>query len=199
MRHPLLKIFLDAARGMFPPADGAVVHLPPLGNGLAAVVSLTARAYLAADHLPADLDGFGAALQPEVLRELAGPAGVIETLDVTLAAPGLGGGGLPARSDLDDHPRVQLARGLRSEVRVHGDERGLVTVAHGLAGRTEMSVETLGDKGFGRELINEARRLVPAGEPVFAAVAPGNARSLRAFLAAGFVPLGSEVILRTAN
>jgi hypothetical protein len=29
---------------------------------------------------------------------------------------------------------------------------------------------------------------------VFAAVAPGNARSLRAFLAEGFVPLGSEVI-----
>jgi len=62
-----------------------------------------------------------------------------------------------------------------------------------------MSVETLGDKGFGRELIDEARRLVPAGEPVFAAVAPGNARSLRAFLASGFVPLGSEVILRTTN
>jgi hypothetical protein len=32
-------------------------------------------------------------------------------------------------------------------------------------------------------------------EPVFAAVSPGNARSLRAFLAAGFVPLGSEALI----
>jgi hypothetical protein len=39
-------------------------------------------------------------------------------------------------------------------------------------------------------------RLVPAGEPVFAAVAPGNACSLRAFLAAGFTPVGSEVIIQ---
>jgi hypothetical protein len=31
---------------------------------------------------------------------------------------------------------------------------------------------------------------------VFAAVAPGNARSLRAFLSEGFVPVGSEVIVQ---
>jgi hypothetical protein len=51
-----------------------------------------------------------------------------------------------------------------------------------------------GERGTGRGLIGDALRLVPAGEPVFAAVAPGNARSLRAFLAAGFTPLGSEVL-----
>lgn len=45
----------------------------------------------------------------------------------------------------------------------------------------------------------DERGLVPAGEPVFAAVAPGNARSLRTFLATGFVPIGSEVILRPAR
>jgi hypothetical protein len=66
-----------------------------------------------------------------------------------------------------------------------------VTVAAGLAGRTEMSVEAV-VPGAGRSLLKEA--LVPAGEPVFAAVAPGNARSLRAFLAEGFVSVGSEVI-----
>jgi RimJ/RimL family protein N-acetyltransferase len=36
-------------------------------------------------------------------------------------------------------------------------------------------------------------------EPVFAAVSPGNARSLRALLACGFTPIGSEVLLRPAN
>jgi hypothetical protein len=70
---------------------------------------------------------------------------------------------------------------------VYGDDRGLVTVAIGLAGRTEISVEVsaAAEKGVGRTLIREALRLVPTGEPVFAAVAPGNARSLRAFLAEG--------------
>lgn len=196
--NPLLSVLLSAAAGEFPPADGQAVYLPPLPNGHAAVVSLTGRAYLATEHRIPGLDGFGSALRPEVLRELAGPTGEIGTLDVTLAASGLGGGDLPARPDLADHPRVRHALALRENVRVYGNEWGLATVAAGLAGRTEISVETFGGRGgAGRRLIREACRLVPAGEPVFAAVAPGNARSLRAFLAEGFVPLGSEVIIQT--
>jgi hypothetical protein len=196
--HPLLAVLLDAAAGVFPPADGRAVFLPPLADGYAAVVSLTGRAYVASDRRPPGLDAFGSALAPAVLAELAGPHGEIDTLDVTLAAPGLGGGALPARHDLDAHPRVRRARAWRTDVRVHGDRRGLVTVGSGLAGRTELSVELTapGERGTGRSLIHDALRLVPAGEPVFAAVAPGNARSLRAFLAAGFVPLGSEVVIR---
>ena len=54
-------------------------------------------------------------------------------------------------------------------------------------------------RGWGRTLIAEARGLVPPGEPLFAAVSPGNARSLRAFLACGFTPLGSEVLIRPAR
>ncbi|MFL6119101.1 hypothetical protein [Actinophytocola sp.] len=192
--HPLLTVLLAAAVGEYPPADGRAVFLPPLPNGQVAVVSLTGRAYLATDRRLPGLDGFGSALRPEVLRELAGPDGEVGTLDVTLAAPGRGGGGLPARSDLLDHPRVRHALALRDAVRVYGDERGLVTVAAGLAGRTEVSVEAF-ERGKGRQLVRAALRLVCVGEPVFAAVAPGNARSLRAFLTEGFVPLGSEVII----
>ena len=190
--HPLLAVLLSAARGEFPPADGAAVYLPPLPGGGGAVVSLTGRVYLATGHRVPDLDGFGAALRPAVLCALAGER-EIGTLDVTTVATGTGGGSLPVRTDLDDHPRVRHARALRESVQVYGDERGLVTVAAGLAGRTEMSVE-VAVPGTGRALIRAARGLVPAGAPVFAAVAPGNARSLRAFLAEGFVPLGSEVI-----
>ena len=36
------------------------------------------------------------------------------------------------------------------------------------------------------------------GDVVFAQVAPGNAASLRAFLAAGFSPIGSEVLFLTS-
>ena len=191
--HPLLDVLHAAAGGVFPPADGQAVFLPPLPRGAAAVVSLTGRVYLATDRRVPGLDGFGSALQPEVLRRIAGEREV-GTLDVTLVARGRGGGALPVRTDLDDHPRVRQARALRDSVRVYGDERGLVTVAAGLAGRAEMSVE-VAVPGTGRALIREALRLVPEGTALFAAVAPGNARSLRAFLAEGFVPLGSEVII----
>jgi RimJ/RimL family protein N-acetyltransferase len=37
---------------------------------------------------------------------------------------------------------------------------------------------------------------MPADELVFAQVAPGNAASVRTFLACGFVPIGSEVLFR---
>jgi len=142
------------------------------------------------------LDGYGAALAPAVLQRLAGQ-GEVGVLDVILVSRGTGGNRLPARADLDHHPRVQHARSLRQQVRVFGDERGVVTVAQGLAGRTELSVQTWPDRlGTGRGLIQDALSLVPVDGPVFAAVAPGNARSLRAFLTLGFRALGSEVLIR---
>ena len=179
--------------------------MPPLPGGLEAVVSFTGHAVLATALTPAVLDdlapdGFGAALDPAVLQRLAGARGSVGVLDATLVGRGLGGGDLPARVDLHDHPRVRHALGLRQDVRVHGDERGLVTLAQGLAGRLEVSVEvdtdTQSGVGAGRGLVLDALRLVPAGEPVFAAVSPGNARSLRLFLALGFQPVGSEVLIR---
>lgn len=203
--HPLLTALLAASHGAFPPVDGRAVFAPPLPDGLEAVVSFTGHAVLATGLAPANLadlapDGFGAALQPAVLMRLAGAHGAVGTVDVTLAGRGLGGGRLPTRTDLDDHPRVRHARTLRRHVRVHGDERGLVTLAEGLAGRLEVSVAAdagrQGAAGAGRGLVLEALRLAPEGEPVFAAVSPGNARSLRVFLAVGFQPLGSEVLIR---
>jgi hypothetical protein len=196
--HPLLALLLDAARDVFPVVDGHAVLVPPLHGGLEAVVSFTGHAVLATslqlDAL-APLDGFGAALQPSVLSRMAGPDGEVGVIDVTLAAFGRGGGALAARSDLDDHPRVRHARSWRADVRVFGDDRGLITLSHGLAGRTELSVEASAP-GLGRSLIHDALALVSASKPVFAAVAPGNARSLRAFLAAGFRPIASEVLIR---
>jgi L-amino acid N-acyltransferase YncA len=49
--------------------------------------------------------------------------------------------------------------------------------------------------GYGHVLVQAAFRLVPAREPVFAAVSPGNARSFRVFIAAGFRTIGSEVLI----
>lgn len=215
MNHPLLDALLAAAAGSFPPVDGRITHLPPLDDGLEAIVSFTGHSFVAsrlsADDL-ADLepDGFGSVLHPSVLLRMAGERGdiAVGVVDVTLVAPGTGGtgigggemaGGMEARADLHDHPRVRHARSLRSDVEVFGDDSGLVTIARGLAGRREMSIElfdTSTSRGEGRRLIESTLGIVGAGGPVFAGVSPGNARSLRAFLACGFTPIGSEVIIK---
>lgn len=205
MAHPLLEALLEAADGHFPPVDGGVTHLPPLDRGLEAVVSFTGHAYVASRLSAADLadlhpDGFGRVLHPEVLLRMAGSNGSIGigVIDVTMVAHGTGTGGLGDRDDLEEHPRVVHARSLRSDVEVFGDESGLITIGLGLAGRREMSIElfdTSASAGAGRRLIEAALGMIPSGEPLFAGVSPGNARSLRAFLACGFVPIGSEVII----
>ncbi|MEU6161769.1 alpha/beta hydrolase [Streptomyces sp. NPDC047130] len=208
--HPLLALLLDAAEGRFPDADGAVTVLPRPPFGPECSVALTGHAVVATS-LPADRvlglgpDGFGGSLAPDFLRALAGPSGVVGTIDVVLVARGAGGPAARLRplSGLDEHPRVRHARRLRRSVRVFGDARGLVTLAEGLAGRAELSVELApGEehaRGSGRSLVADALTLLPVNAPVFAAVAPGNARSLRAFLAAGFVPLGSETLIEPAR
>lgn len=204
--HPLLTLFMDAADGCFPPVDGRVTVLPPLPDGLECSVAFTGHAVVAtamtkqAVHAQGP-DGFGESLSPDFLRHLAGPTGWIGVTDATLTARGTGGPPrLAETTDADDHPRVRHARWLRTDVQVHGDERGLITLADGLAGRRELSIELHPaqqyGRGRGRSLITDALSLVPEGEPVFAAVSPGNARSMRAFLACGFMPIGSEVLLR---
>lgn len=177
--------------------------MPPLDGGLEAVVSFTGHACIATRCSAEDLadlapDGYGAALHPRLLLRLAGD-GEVGVIDATLVALGTGTGGPPPTDRWDDHFRVAHARALRTDVRVHGDERGFVTLASGLAGRTELSIQTVDDAhdtGIGRMLIASALGLVPSGEPVFAAVSPGNARSLRAFLSQGFRVIGSEVVIR---
>jgi hypothetical protein len=205
MHHPLLDLLTAAAHGTFPPVDGGVTVTPPLAGGWECSVAFTGHAVVATSR-PADEvlqrgpDGFGGSLAPDFLRWLAGPQGFVNVIDVMLVRRGTGTSTLALRTDFDDHPRVQYARQYRSDVRVYGDERGLVTLADGLAGRREMSVEASAhNRGWGTELIAEAIGLIPSGELLFAAVSPGNARSLRAFLGLGFTPIGSEVLIRPSS
>jgi hypothetical protein len=203
MAHPLLHVMTCAAHGDFPPVDGSVSFLPELPDGNRAIVALTGHAFIAgefgAGHFEGvTLDGFGGALAPEAVLRVA-DGGNVGVNDVVLVAPGSGIGlETPVTSMWNDHHRVRHARNLRTDVVVHGDERGFVTVGSGLAGRAEMSIEiadTNTSTGLGRQLIQDACGAVPVGKLIFAAVSPGNARSLRAFLASGFRPIGSEIII----
>ena len=180
--------------------DGGVTFLPELGEGQEAVVCFTGHAFIASRLTADDLsdlgpDGLGRALHPEVLLRMAGPRGSIGSIDITMFAEGLGGGALVPRPELDHHPRVAFARARREQVRAYGSLDGLFTLGLGLGGRREMSVENSPDGPRGRHLIHQALTMTPHGEHLFAAVAPGNARSLRSFLACGFIPIASEVLV----
>lgn len=207
----ILHALLEATHGRFPPVDGGVTFVPSFdgpiaGTTLHAVVAFTGHAFVATtadpvDVLAAGADGYGMASSPAVLQLLAsGRPASFGVTDATLFARGTGRGALSLciRTDLEEHHRVRHARSIRRNVTVYGDERGLVTLGHGLDGRRELSVEAVPDgqgRGWGRSLIVDGLGLLVDGEIVFAAVAPGNARSLRAFLGLGFQVIGSETII----
>ena len=153
---------------------------------------------------------FRSAADPRLITALAGPGGWIDSLDMLMAGRGTGRAGEPprlvGRPDLATHPRAAFAVRLRDQVRPMGyadRSRGaLALISCGIAGLTELSFELEPQRrgqGGGSELVRDALTAIPAGRLVMAAVAPGNAASVRALLAAGFVPLGSLQLFRRAG
>lgn len=178
--------------------------MPPLPDGHHGVIEFTGHAFVLTDRGRAEVmaqgaGGFGESSHPDVVRWLAGDDRTIGHHDAVLVARGTGGGSLPARDDLESHPRVQRSHRYRQDVRVHGDAAGFLTLGKGLVDRTEIAVQLFDGTppagGTGRRLIREGLALVDAGSLLWAQVAPGNAVSLRAFLACGFVPIGAETLL----
>lgn len=201
--HPIARVLVAAANGQFPDPDGSVEVVPPWRPGVEGVLSMTGRAYIATTRsvdsvLAHEPDGYGRAVDPRFIVWLAGPDGWCDCLDAVLVAVGTGVGGPPLRPDLADHPRANHARLVRDEVTVYGDNRGLVTLGRGIGGLAELGIELRSgtERGAGRSLIRNSLGLIERGEPVVASVAPGNARALRAFLAAGFTPVGSVQLVR---
>jgi GNAT superfamily N-acetyltransferase len=224
--HPLLGLLLGAAGGRPPDPDGAVEVLPPLPGPVDAVLAFTAHHLVVADVDPALVgsrlppDDLGAPLGAPFLawlgRRLGSRPG---SLDVVLAAGGLGApagarvGADPAvpaplelvpLPDPAGHPRVARAARYRTGLEVWADRTGagVLALGRGLAGRRELAFEVAPaarGRGLGRRLAAAARHHTPAGEPLFAQVAPGNVASLRVLLAAGFQPLGAEVLFHRAD
>lgn len=202
--HPLVAILSDAAAGEFPPRDGAVLITGPPPGPTQAVVSFTAS-HVIATSAPSeeirsrlDPDDLGAALGAGFLSWLGERIGRrVGSLDVVLAAPGTGSPPDWERIEDEAHARVRRALRYRDEVAVYRSGPGTIVLGNGLAGRREVAVDVerpARDRGRGTLLAREARGLVPEGSPLFAQVAPGNAASLRAFLAAGYRIIGAEVL-----
>lgn len=203
----LAALLHDVAAGRFPPADGGVSILPAASPRDAGVIGFTAHAvvfidadpaWVAAQLPPGDLSG---PLTPAFLQALCERTGrrahSVDMLCVAGPLPGPPAPGLtpePGR----DHPRIARALQYRDDVRAWRADGGVVLLGRGVAGRWEAAVEVdpgRRDDGIGRALATAARHLVPPGTSVWAQVAPANAASVRAFLAAGFQPVGAEALL----
>ncbi|WP_019074487.1 GNAT family N-acetyltransferase [Streptomyces hokutonensis] len=208
-----LRDILDAAaRGVFPPPDGRTTVVPQASERDAGVLAFTAHAVVFTDEDPqwvhdtlaaVPCDALAAPMNPRFLAALLDRTGrTAENVDAMLVGTPLPGEPpLPLKEIMDgDHPRIVYARGRRDDVRAWTTEGGVLVMGRGIAGRLEVSVEIeegVRQRGLGRALVAAARQL--AAEPLWAQVAPGNARSMRAFLAAGYRPVGAEALLLGAS
>lgn len=205
---PLSGLFERLAHGIYPPADEQIEVLPPPAGAAAGVFAFTAHHVVAADVAPdwvrdrCPAQDLAAPLSPAFLDALAHRTGTrpgaVDLLVCDVAVEGEPALELVER-EAADHPRAQRARRYRRDVRVFEtpDGSGLLAVGRGVAGRWEAGFEVRADargRGLGRALAAAARTLAPAGEGIFLQVAVGNAASLRAVLAAGYSPVGTEVL-----
>ncbi len=211
----LERVFAQAAAGRPPPPDGLHVMSAPPGP-VDAVVGFSFHNIVASEldtdevRAQVDPDDPAGPLRVTFLAWLAKRLGTTAgSLDVVLAcaearsiaAPASHPFALSRRADLVEHPRVRRAGEYRTDLIVAADDRldAVAVAGRGLAGRWEISFELDQRRrgaGYGKTLAAHAAALVPAGQPVFAQVAPANAASLRVLLAVGFRPIGSEVLFR---
>jgi hypothetical protein len=203
----LAAILGDAAEGRFPPADGGVTILAQPSPRDSGVFGFTAHAVIFTDADPDWVRGqlppgdLGAPLNAAFLGALCDATRrVAGSIDLLCVAQPLGGPPPVALTPEPDtsHPRIERALRYRDGVRAWRADGGVVLLGRGVAGRLETAIEVDEDqreRGLGRALGRAARHLAGGGEPVWAQVAPANAASVRAFLAAGFTPVGAEVLL----
>jgi GNAT superfamily N-acetyltransferase len=183
-----------------------VTTVPAPSGARAVVVGGTAWHVVAADVDPAWVqeavsdDPIAAPLGARFLGALADRVGAEPgSLDSVLVAPRAGRLLDLVPVDDFDHPRIRRALHHRRDVRVWTtpDGAGLLTVGRGVADRWETSLEVdpaARSRGLGTALAAAAPAFVPDGAPLWAQVAPANVASLRAFLSAGYRPVGAEVL-----
>ena len=211
-REVLTGLLARAAAGEFPPTDGRVDLLSQPSGRDAGVIALTGYAVIFADtdaawvraQLPAD--DLSGPLTGSFLHALSQRLGRrTRSVDMLTCADPLTG---PPPRDLGlteltskagaSHPRILRALQYRDEVRAWQSPGGVLMLGRGVAGRLEVAIEVdpaSRGHGLGTRLASAARHLVPDGPPLWAQIAPANAASVRAFLAAGFRPIGAEALL----
>ncbi|MFE9769177.1 GNAT family N-acetyltransferase [Streptomyces sp. NPDC005808] len=209
MADTLRDILDAAARGVFPPADGGTTVVRQHSHRDAGVLAFTAHSVVFTDEDEEwvrgtldgiDCDALAATMNPRFLAAFMDrTARSNDTIDLLTVAAPLPGEPRLALTEIHDPEHHRVARALRhrDKVRVWAADGGVLILGRGVAGRLEAAVEVdeaVRQRGLGRALAAAARQL-GGGEPVWAQLSPGNARSVRAFQAAGYVPVGAEALL----
>lgn len=207
--HRLTEVLAGMAAGAPPPSDGRVDVLPSLGPTHDDVVLATDGHLVITTDLPAKEvhDRF----RPSAYTEWCHPAALLWLCSRTGRTPGTsdvlfvgsrldGPPPVELTASAGDHPRLVESRLRRHEQHqwTTRDGSGMCSVARGGVGRWELAYEVeprARRRGLGTGLAQAARHLVPAGEMLWAQTVPGNVASVRALLAAGFVPVGGETLL----
>jgi hypothetical protein len=211
--HPLRVLLDNAAHGSFPPCDGVVEVLPSPGGYADAVIGFTGHFVLAADVDPASVvtkvapADFSLPMAPGTLADLGRRLGSAPRAYDALFCRIGEGTGAPAwlhEVDAHDHPRVDRAARIRTDLRlwIADDVAAVLILGRGVCGRWELGFEVAPHaqgRGLGRAVAAAGAAIAPAGEPLWAQVAPGNAASMRAVAAAGYTVVGSEVLFLRAD
>ncbi|NGN68673.1 GNAT family N-acetyltransferase, partial [Streptomyces sp. A7024] len=139
----------DAARGVFPPADGAVRVLPQPSAREAGVIAFTGCSVVFADAEAEWVRGLlpdgdlSAPLNPPFLSALCERLGrrvnnidMLTVADAVAGPPGIALTPVGGRG----HPRVERALRHRDDVRAWSVPGGVVLLGRGVAGRWEVAV-----------------------------------------------------------
>jgi GNAT superfamily N-acetyltransferase len=201
----LADILTRASAGRMPQPGAGPTIVPQPSSRDAGVIAFTGHSVIFADvdedwilSLLAE-DDLSAPLTPPFLSALEDRMNRrVDNIDIlALASPCRDRPSLQlAEVTAADHPRVERAHRCRDDVRVWTCPGGTLVIGRGVAGRWEVAIEvdpSYQGRGLGRALARAARHLTP--HPLWAQIAPGNAASVRTFLAAGYTPMGAEALL----
>jgi hypothetical protein len=201
----LAEAIVSAARGVFPsPGPVSVVAPPPHLKG--AIVAFSGHTYVAADVRTREVmrrmgdDPLTGPTRSGFVEWLASAIGAnAGTQDAVLVAPATGRQAHALQPDPTwaSHDRAKHGARLRRDLRGwdYDSGRGIVLIGRGLCDRWELAYEAAADAPWDwTGAAVAARGLIEDGELLFAQVAPGHPRSLRATLAAGYEPIGSEIL-----
>jgi GNAT superfamily N-acetyltransferase len=201
----LADILAAASMGHMPRPGAGPTIVPQPSPRDAGVIAFTGHSVIFADvdegwirsRLPED--DLSASLNPPLLSALEERMNRrVDTVDMlALATPCRDRPSIPLTEvPAANHPRIERARRYRDDVRVWTCPGGVLVIGRGVAGRWEVAIEVdpgCQGRGLGRTLARAARHLTTLS--LWAQIAPGNAASVRSFIAAGYIPMGAEALL----